>query len=351
MKKIISTTLFLVIFFGKIYAQSKKYDLLDLEISGSVDTYWKYDFQKQPNINTYFTEDNNSVSIGMVDLALKKTTGKASFVGELSFGPRGQYRSILNGDGQAGDDKNSFHIQNLYISYALTEKLSLTAGFMGTFVGYEVICPSFNFHYSTSYLFGAGPFQDAGLKAQYAFSDKVGLMVGIFNDWNVYQDLNGVSHIGSQLSVTPNEKSSFYLNFLTGSSQGGAANYSSGTLIDFVGNYSFSPLFSLGANATNYNRKGEGGYSGVALYPKVNINENIGIGIRGEYFKTKEMPTTETSSNKIIATTLTANFKHHGFTFIPEIRLDNSDSQMFVKQDLSPTKNAGQFSLALVYAF
>ncbi|MNL53836.1 hypothetical protein D3C87_1771160 [compost metagenome] len=83
----------------------------------------------------------------------------------------------------------------------------------------------------------------------------------------------------------------------------------------------------------------------------MNINENIGIGIRGEYFKTKEMPTTETSSNKIIATTLTANFKHHGFTFIPEIRLDNSDSQMFVKQDLSPTKNAGQFSLALVYAF
>jgi hypothetical protein len=37
-----------------------------------VDTYWKYDFQNKPNINTYFTEDNNSVSIGMVDLAVKK---------------------------------------------------------------------------------------------------------------------------------------------------------------------------------------------------------------------------------------------------------------------------------------
>ncbi|UZJ66300.1 porin [Sphingobacterium sp. KU25419] len=47
-----------------------------MEISGSVDTYWKYDFQKQPNINTYFTEDNNSVSIGMVDLALKKLLEK-----------------------------------------------------------------------------------------------------------------------------------------------------------------------------------------------------------------------------------------------------------------------------------
>lgn len=351
MKKIILTTLILTTTSNIIHAQTKKHHVLDLEISGSVDTYWKYDFQKQPNIKTYFTEDNNSVSIGMVDLALKKKTGKASFVGELSFGPRGQYRSILNGDGQNGDDKNSFHIQNLYISYALTEKLNLTAGFMGTFVGYEVICPSFNFHYSTSYLFGAGPFQDAGLKAQYVFSDKVALMAGIFNDWNVYQDLNGVSHFGSQLAITPNDKSSFFLNFLTGSSKGGVNNYSSGTLIDFVGNYSLSSLFSLGANATDYNRKGEGGYFGVALYPKVNMNENISLGIRGEYYKTKKMPTTEVTSNEILSTTLTANFKHHGFTFIPEIRLDNSESQMFVKHDLSPTKNASQFSLALVYAF
>jgi hypothetical protein len=27
----------------------------------------------------------------MIDIALKKTTGKTSFVGEISFGPRGQF--------------------------------------------------------------------------------------------------------------------------------------------------------------------------------------------------------------------------------------------------------------------
>jgi hypothetical protein len=42
-----------------------------------------------------------------------------------------------------------------------------------------------NFHYSTSYLFTNGPFQNAGVKANYAISDKVGIMVGAFNDaWN-----------------------------------------------------------------------------------------------------------------------------------------------------------------------
>src|ERR1700743_2336814 len=58
-----------------------------LIFSGSVDTYWKYDFSKTGNIPTSFASDQNSISIGMVDLGLKKKVGKASFVGELSFGP------------------------------------------------------------------------------------------------------------------------------------------------------------------------------------------------------------------------------------------------------------------------
>ena len=69
---------------------------------------------------------------------------------QVSFGPRGQYQSILNGDGNPSNESNSFHIQNLYATYAATDKLSFTAGYMGTFIGYEVISPVGNFHYSTS---------------------------------------------------------------------------------------------------------------------------------------------------------------------------------------------------------
>ncbi|MDN5287472.1 MAG: porin, partial [Mucilaginibacter sp.] len=83
-----------------------------LVITGSVDAYYKYDFAHKPtNIPTSFATDNNSISIGMIDLGLKKKVGKAAFVGELSFGPRGQGQSIPN----AGDNGDSFHIQNLYM--------------------------------------------------------------------------------------------------------------------------------------------------------------------------------------------------------------------------------------------
>ena len=156
MKKVIAT-LAVVLTSTFAFAQDTP-----LEISGSADAYWKYDFAKTANIPTSFATDHNSVSLGMIDVVLKKKTGKTSFVGEVSFGPRGAGQSIPDVDGQ------SFHIQNLYATYAASDKLSLTAGYMGTFVGYEVISPLANFHYSTSYLFTTGPFQNAGIKANYA---------------------------------------------------------------------------------------------------------------------------------------------------------------------------------------
>src|SRR5690606_15790441 len=74
-----------------------------LTISGSVDAYYKYDFsgykgeEGLSNIPTSFANEQNSVSLGMVNLILGKTVGKASFVGDVSFGPRGQHQSLLNG--------------------------------------------------------------------------------------------------------------------------------------------------------------------------------------------------------------------------------------------------------------
>ena len=339
---------FIFSFFLNLFAFSQE-DVGKLEISGSADVYWKYDFAKGENIHA-FANDQNSISLGMLDLALKKSLGKASFVGEVAFGPRGQYRTIPNGDGDNLNKSNSFHLQNLYIDYAFCEKFSMTAGFMGTFVGYEVISPAANFHYTTSYLFGAGPFQNAGIKGTYTFSDKVSLMAGLFNDWNEYKDLNGVSHFGAQLNVAPVEGLSIYANFLTGTSAGGKSVYSSGTIYDLVASYDVSDKFSLALNAADYTFKTEGGYQGVALYPKYNISENAEIGARGEFYKYKGVGAIE--DDNYTSFTLTGKFSHGGLSLIPELRFDSNDNKPFFKKDLTtPTSSASQFAVALVYAF
>ena len=329
MKKVIAT-LAVVLTSTFAFAQDTP-----LEISGSADAYWKYDFAKTANIPTSFATDHNSVSLGMIDVVLKKKTGKTSFVGEVSFGPRGAGQSIPDVDGQ------SFHIQNLYATYAASDKLSLTAGYMGTFVGYEVISPLANFHYSTSYLFTTGPFQNAGIKANYAVSSKVGLMVGLFNDqWNTYKATPefGLNAFGAQLTLTPAEGLTAYFNLLTGSE--------SGTIFDLTAAYQMSPKFKLGLNAADFSGVESGsGYSGIALYPSVAISDSFGLGLRAESFKSKTLDTS------VSAFTLSANLKSGGLTFIPEIRLDSASEDSFYKSNGNPTKSASQFAVAMVYGF
>jgi len=313
-----------------------------LVIYGSVDAYYKDDFSGHGNIPTSFASDNNSISLGMIDLGLKKTVGNASFVGELSFGPRGQEQSLPNGN---------YHIQNLYMSYAFSPKFSATAGYMSTFVGYEVISPTGNFNYSTSYLFTAGPFQNAGLKFTYAFSDKVSLMAGIFNDkWNVYTADHDVSTFGAQLTVTPVKNWTAYVNLLSGPS--------SGTIVDLTTAYQITSAFKLGLNAADYTKAHEldptepSAYEGVALYPQYAVSKAVTLGLRGEYFEFKAVD--GSPSAHVTAATFTANIKSGPLTFIPEVRLDSwgkLDYSTFTNSDGAPTKSASQFVLAAVYAF
>lgn len=334
-------------------ASVKEEPVSPLIISGSVDTYYKYDLSgyKPGNIPTSFANENNSISLGMVDVAIKKATGKASFVGEVSFGPRGQYQSLPNGNGDGGNGDNSFQIQNLYVSYAFTDKFSMTAGYMGTFVGYEVISPTGNFNYSTSYLFTGGPFQNAGIKANYSFSDKVGVMLGLFNDWNQYRDVNGVSHFGGQLFLAPAEGWSAYFNFLTGKS---ADTGGTGTVLDLTTAYQITEKFKLGLNAADYTLTNDlGGYSGVALYPQYAFTKAFALGLRGEYFQSKDATIggVAAEGQSVTALTVSANIKAGNLTVIPEIRFDNSSAENFFKENGNPTKSASQFLIGAVYSF
>lgn len=320
-----------------------------LVISGSVDTYFKYDFSKHGNIPTSFASDQNSFSIGMIDLALKKKVSKVSFVGELSFGPRSD-QSIPS----SGANNQSYHIQNLYVGYDLTNKLNITAGYTATFMGYEVIAPTGNFNYSTSYLFTNGPFQNAGVKLTYTFNDKVSLMAGVFNDlWNVYTSAGKINTFGAQLMVVPVKGWTAYVNLLTGPQ--------SGTEVDLTTAYQITTAFKLGLNAADFSAPkpvagSAGGFTGVALYPQMAVSSAVTLGLRGEYFKTKAGAYTSTAAptagNSVTGLTLTANIKSGPLTFIPEVRLDNMSAKDFFKDsNYAFTKSASQFSMAAVYAF
>jgi len=280
----------------------------------------------------------------MLDVALSQTVGKASFVGEFSFGPR-SFKSIPTFQVDEADDIN-INIQNLYITYAFTEKISMTAGYMGTFVGYEIISPVGNFNYSTSYLFSTGPFQNAGLKLNWNILDNLSIMVGVFNDWNVYQDFNGMSDFGAQVYWAPVEGWDLYVNLITGNP--------SGTIIDLTTSYQVTDKFFLGLNAADYSAPEDGGgYSGVAIYPQFAFSELFSLGLRSEYFKIKSYTEEQETvpGENVFSNTITGNFTMGPMRFLAEYRIDGASADFFNDKNSSPTSSASQFLLAAIYAF
>lgn len=327
-----------------------------LVISGSVDTYYKYDLgQTSGNIPTSFAGDHNSLSIGMLDLVFEKSFGKASFLGEIAMGPRninsaGPTTSASSALSETGPiDINDYQprIQNLYVSYAFNDVVSVTGGYMGTFVGYEIISPTGNFNYSTSYLFTNGPFQNAGIKADFAISESFGLMVGVFNPWNVYTAGEvGMTSVGAQLYVAPVDGWDAYVNFVTGGE--------SGTEADLTTTFQVTDDLMLGLNAAIYTDGADtaASFNGAALYVNYSLSESAALGLRYENFNSSEaFDVFGIGESSVNAITLSANLMSGDLTFIPEVRVDLASGNAFLDADGNATSSAVQALIAAVYSF
>ncbi len=322
-----------------------------LQFSGSVDAYYKYDFSGQPNITTSFANDQNSMSIGWVDLIMEKTVKKAYFKAELSMGPRsfGSVPSISFGAGESAVQYFP-NIQNLYMSYNFTDKFKVSGGYMATHVGYELIAPTGNFHYSTTYLFTNGPFQHAGIKFDYAINDKLSVMAGIFNPWNVYQAPAevGPTSFGGQIAVAPNDKVSLYLNGVVG---GG-----SGNIIDLTGSYDPSDKVHIGLNAAYYDYAPDSGavsqFYGAAGFFQYAVSDPVAIGVRFEhFFSNGEKGILGEADASVNTITVSANLKAGPLTFIPEFRSDLGSEAIFIGGNGGAVKTATQALIAAVFAF
>ncbi|TAE57546.1 MAG: porin [Bacteroidetes bacterium] len=354
MKKFISVCTLLGAFAFPLLAQEEEES--KLKISGAVDAYYKYDFSGNANIGTSFANEQNSFSLGMLDLKFEKASGKASFVGEISFGPRnrssvGPGPKVIVGEGEKAVEITDYipNIQNLYVSYAFTDKFSVTGGYLQTFVGYELIGATGNFNYSTSYLFTNGPFQNAGIKFDYAFNDRFSVMAGVFNGWNLYtaDPELGPTTLGAQVKVAPVEGWNIYLNTLTGKANG--------TIVDLTTSWQVTDKLLVGLNAASYNSGADTAataFGGGAAYLNVAVADPLALGLRYEYFMSNAAyGLVGGVDGNINALTLSANIGSGDLTLIPELRLDMASESIFKDASGNATKNAFQALVAAVYSF
>ncbi len=336
--------------------------LENVTLSGSIDGYYRYNMTSRNDgtagsVPATSFAGQSGFALGMANIILGYEGEKVGFVADLVFGPKGE-DAVFNSDGTAQV------INQLYAYWNVSNSVKLTMGNFNTFLGYEVISPTGNFNYSTSYMFSYGPFSHTGLKADFTINDKWSAMVAVMNPTD-YTENNPFDTyiIGAQVGYA-NDNGSAYLNFRYGN-EGATADVEPTFQVDLTTGWDVSDAFYLGVNATYLTTDSTvdggdaSGFYGVALYPQIKTSEKFTIGLRGEYFAEFAGGAgaiggydVDGDAN-VFATTLTGSYNvAGGLTLKPELRYDAASEDVFVDTDgVVGESGVASFLLGAIYKF
>lgn len=370
-KKVCLVSLALISFTAVAQEEEEKKWFDNFSVNGSVDAYFRTNLTG-PNkaVDGEFLApatsfaNQNGFSLGMANVILGYEGEKVGFVADLVYGPRGT-DAVFNSEGSASI------VNQLYVYWNVSEKVKLTFGNFNTYLGYEVISPTGNFNYSTSYMFSYGPFSHTGLKADFAINDKWSAMVSVMNPTDFTENNPYDTYIvGAQVGYAV-DNGSAYLNFRYGNEGDLAGNVGPTFQADLTTGWDLSEDFYLGINGTYLSTEPQedgdaSGFYGVALYPQFKTSETFTIGLRGEYFAqyngglladngdgTFSTPfgVDDEFDGSVIAATLTGSIDLGDLTLKPELRLDSGSEDSFIDNDNEATKSLSSFVLGAIYKF
>ena len=353
--KTIKKTLFIcsALSYGLVLAQEKSWTD-GLKLSGSADVFYKADFSGKNNTLTSFTAPNNSFELGMFSLKLTHNTGKFTTTADIGIGNRAEQFNYNESD-------SKLLIKQLFIDYAATDKLTITAGSWTTHVGYELLDAADNDIYSMSYAFSYGPFFHTGLKANYLIG-KFNVMAGVANPTDLKSSF-GTAPSGSDYKNKffiwqvgyAGDKLSAYLNGQQGSYNPVSSNISQ---FDLTAAYKFTDKFKLGVNATNVTlsddvASGKQNWSSLVGYLKYDVTDAVALNYRAEYLDNKDnvLSLGAPVGNTVFANTVSATIKSGAFQLKPELRFESSSEDIYVDKDVNAKSNSANFLIAAVYKF
>ncbi len=334
-----STVVYCSFMSSLIYAQNDSTKKGITSITGFADTYYRYSLPDASGSNnnlTSFTNSHNSFELGMISLKADHSFGKVAATADIGFGKRAQEFSY-------NDAGSIATIKQLYFSYSPISAVKLTMGKWGTHIGYEVVDPIGNRNYSMSYGFSYGPFFHTGIKADITLGGKTALMIGVADPTDFTGTSSPVKFALAQFSTaSKNDQLKVYLNFQAG---GGITQF------NLVSTAALSHKLSAAYDGSiQISTFAQGNTSWVchAIYLNYDPTNHLGFTIRQDYFSDRKINPLN-NSDKIFATTLSANFKLAKLTIIPEWRIDNSNQSVFSKNNDTYSKTACSFILAAIF--
>ena len=320
-----------------------------VEVTGFVDVYYGYSFNKvDPKLRTYDVQ-HNTFSLSLAEVAFAKVPTPRSRVGfrtDLDFGKVADLNAASE---PASDGKEIYkHVEQAYVSL-LTGNVQWDAGKFVTPIGTEVVESQDNWNYTRSMLFGyAIPFYHVGLRGSYNATPKVILGAQLVNGWNNSSEINGNKTVQVSLTLKPNANLTWVGNYMVGKETAGSDT--NRHLFDTTLTYAATPKLSLMANL-DYGKEGAVEWWGLATYAKLQAMPSWALVARHEYLDdtrggfmtlgTKGQSLTLTSDH-LLAGALRARF---------EYRTDFADQAIFPNADGSKRKSQTTLTVGLVCGF
>ncbi|MFW6067918.1 MAG: outer membrane beta-barrel protein, partial [Myxococcota bacterium] len=238
----------------------------------------------------------NGFAVSFVALDVDYQSEKFGATVNLRWGPSTP-RLIIG-----APDSVSLALENLkqgYLSWRPVEGLQLDLGQFDTIYGAEVSESFDNINYTRGALyFLMQPFYHTGLRASYAFNDKVSLTGLVVNATNDHIDSNPYPDVGLQLGFTPNDTFALALGYLVNLTE----NELTGDLdhqhfVDLVatadiGNLSLVFNADVGATVLDQETAMAGGdtklWWGASLAAGYAVTSWFDVGLRGEFLQDVE---------------------------------------------------------------
>jgi hypothetical protein len=292
-----------------------------------------------------FDVHSNSFTFDLAEIELEKVPdrGGVGFKVDLAYGDITDIITdtikFVSPNSVSAFDRMFQHASLSYLA-PVGQGLRLDFGKFVTHIGGETIESVKNRNFSHSFFYSyAIPFQDTGIRMNYAFSSKAYVEGYVLNGWNVTSDNNSAKTLGGSLGLTPSSKFSLYANYL-----GGPERNENKDDWRHLGDFQVivSPTTKLQAmlnidvakdkNAVSPGRDAE--WEGVTLYIRPNIADRFFPTVRVEYYNDRDGFTTGVAQH-LWGYTFTADTKlgpKDGFAhllFRPEMRYDTSTARFF----------------------
>lgn len=267
--------------------------LKDLSLSGQLDLFYQYDFNRPKtgqDIEMFrqFDTSHNTGTLAMFQLNITKKSTEANPVGFTVNLGTGKNVNII--DPVGGPDKGTYkNLLQAYVTYAVPKTpYTVDFGKFYTWIGYEVIPSADCDNYSRSFLYTlAQPLYHAGVRISGQLSPPLSGSLYLVNGWNEVDDSNASKTLGASFTYNLGTKTAFTVNYLggnegsSGPSGFGGTGVSNVQLGDIVVTHQLTEKVKLAMNADYMDVKPSsagapsGKFTGIAGYISAKLTKEL----------------------------------------------------------------------------